>query len=147
MSKLKGALTVLKDSDITTLPIHVKHVHYFKSIKELAEVKVTVESIVLTLYQVNSGYLPTTLVLTAPDISMIEIGSMLLMLLALHVLMVNLLKTKLTPVHNVHIVIIIGLMLPMENAEIAQMIPFSRNQITLVSLVLMVTNILLIEIK
>jgi hypothetical protein len=44
-------------------------------------------------------------------------------------------------------VIIIGLMLPMENAEIAQMIPFSRNQITLVSLVLMATNILLIELK
>jgi hypothetical protein len=44
-------------------------------------------------------------------------------------------------------VIIIGLMLLMENAEIAQMIPFSRNKITLVSLVLMATNILLIELK
>jgi hypothetical protein len=72
----------------------VKHVHYIESIKELAEVKVTVELIVLTLYQVNSGYLPTTLVLTALDISMIEIGSILLMLLALHALMVNILKTK-----------------------------------------------------
>jgi hypothetical protein len=78
---------------------------------------------------------------------MIEIGSILLMLLALHALMVNILKTKLTPVHNVTPVIIIGLMLLMENAEIAQMIPFSRNQITLVSLVLMATNILLIELK
>jgi hypothetical protein len=72
----------------------VKHVLYIESIKELVEVKVTVERIVLTLYQVNSGYLPTTLVLTAPDISITEIGSILLMLLALHALMVNILKTK-----------------------------------------------------
>jgi hypothetical protein len=44
-------------------------------------------------------------------------------------------------------VIIIGLMLPLENAETAQMIPFLRNKITLVSHVLMATVMLLIEVK
>jgi len=58
--KSKCAVTVLMDSCITTLPIAVVYVHYTKSIKELAECKVTVDKTVLTIMKVNTGTLPQT---------------------------------------------------------------------------------------
>jgi hypothetical protein len=60
--KSKCAVTVLKDSDITTLPIAVEHVHYIKSITELVDFKVIVWRIVLQLLTVNTGILPQTCV-------------------------------------------------------------------------------------
>lgn len=61
--KSKSAVTVLKDSDITGLPIAVVHVHYIKSLTELVDlVKVIVWRTVLQLLTVNSGILPQTCV-------------------------------------------------------------------------------------
>jgi hypothetical protein len=67
---------------------------------------------------------------------------MLPLLLATLVLMVNILPMgHLTPVRNVQIRIIGGVMLIPESAGIAQMIPFSMQNSTLVSHVLRANNI------
>ena len=60
--KSKCAVTVLKDSSITTLPIAVVYVQCTKSFKELVDCKVTVGRIVLILLKVNSGIQPQTCV-------------------------------------------------------------------------------------
>jgi len=90
--KSKCVATVRKDSDITSLPMPVKPVHYLESLTERVETMVHVWRIVLPLKIVNSGYLKTTLVRTVPDISIKEITSILLMLNAIHVQVVNMLR-------------------------------------------------------
>lgn len=137
----KCAVTVLKDSNTCQKTIPVEHAHYTESTKELVDYKVNVWKIVLQLNQVNSGYLLTTLVLIALDISIKEIISTLLLLYAKLVLMVNIQVFGVTIVIIVPFMIFGGPMLLMESAEIAQMILISINLQTLVSHALMVTVI------
>jgi hypothetical protein len=97
----KCALTVLKASDLTLLPLPV----------------------------------------TVWDNSIKQSGTMLLKANAIHVLMVNILSPRITPVQIVHTLIIGGLMKLLESAEIAQLILIGINLLTLVSHVLMAKNI------
>jgi hypothetical protein len=99
--RLKCAVTVLKDSDLTLLPLPV----------------------------------------TVWDNSIKQSGTMLLKVNAIHVLMVNILSPRITPVQIVHTLIIGGLMKLLECAKIAQLILIGINLLTLVSHVLRAKNI------
>lgn len=69
VSNSKCVPTVLKDSNITTLTITVLYVLCTESLIELVDYKVHAWKNVLQQLIVNSGLKKTTLVPTAPDIS------------------------------------------------------------------------------